>query len=39
MPTVVGTLWAPAGKAPLICLHMEQQNLRGSGVMELKQSA
>lgn len=39
MPTVLGTHRAPAGKAPLICLHTEQQKLRGSGVIELKQSA
>lgn len=39
VPTVLGTHRAPAGKAPLICLHTEQQKLRGSGVIELKQSA
>lgn len=39
MPSALGTHWAPAGKALLICLHTEQQELRGSGVIELKQSA
>lgn len=39
VPTVLGTHGAPAGKAALIGLRTEQQELRGSGVIELKQSA